>query len=64
MGGAWNTEKWGLIAQRGIIARRDQLGGAREIEREQRNRSTEKWDGARSIQKRERLSRSGQMGGT
>ena len=32
VGGVWDTEKRGLIAQRDFIASRDQLGGAREFE--------------------------------
>ena len=59
MGGARDAEKWGFIPQRDLITRSSQLGQAREIEREQRNKSIR----ARSIQKREGLSGSGKLGG-
>ena len=59
MGGARDAEKWGFIPQRDLITRSSQLGWAREIEREQRNRSIR----ARCIQKREGLSGSGKLGG-
>ena len=59
MGGARDAEKWGFIPRGNLITRSSQLGRAREIEREQRNRSIR----ARSIQKREGISGSGKLGG-
>ena len=60
MGGAWDTEKGGFIAEGDLISGSGQLGGAREIEREQRIRDINERNTARSTHG---LSGSGQLGG-